>query len=309
MIQYFRLEDIKQEKYIEVKDLKKVDLENFINKINDAEIPAVIYTTIKEIGFEKFKICINNRKILNGLFESLELQNESVEILRIIDKIEKIGEEKVVAEIKELGVADEKIATIMNFIKIDGTNDEKLEALRALNLNSELFMQGLNDLNEVVKYISENEVKTDTMIWAPCVCPMVSTDLFCQGIEVFNKIQLKEIDADSVATAALIKEYLFDEKGPINFSVEHHVPSQLLPNWHYITNGFFIAKTEDMNKWGFVYGPHPYLVEVNKFQAIDIDDEYDFMQAEFVYKCLNKYIKRFKTEKGILLNRVLFYMI
>ena len=124
-----------------------------LNNINDAEIPAVIYTTIKEIGFEKFKICINNRKILNGLFESLELQNESVEILRIIDKIEKIGEEKVVAEIKELGVTDEKIATIMNFIKIDGSNDEKLEALKALNLNSELFMQGLNDLTEVVKYI------------------------------------------------------------------------------------------------------------------------------------------------------------
>ena len=124
-----------------------------LNNINDAEIPAVIYTTIKEIGFEKFKICINNRKILNGLFESLELQNESVEILRIIDKIEKIGEEKVVAEIKELGVTDEKIATIMNFIKIDGSNDEKLEALKALNLNSVLFMQGLNDLTEVVKYI------------------------------------------------------------------------------------------------------------------------------------------------------------
>ena len=72
-----------------------------LNNINDAEIPAVIYTTIKEIGFEKFKICINNRKILNGLFESLELKNESVEILRIIDKIDKIGEEKVVSEIKD----------------------------------------------------------------------------------------------------------------------------------------------------------------------------------------------------------------
>ena len=62
--------------------------------MNDAEIPAVIYNTFKELGFDDFTICINNRKILNGLFASLGLENKSTEILRIIDKIEKIGKIK-----------------------------------------------------------------------------------------------------------------------------------------------------------------------------------------------------------------------
>lgn len=143
--------------------------------------------------------------------------------------------------------------------------------------------------NEVVRYIALNEVETQYMMWAPCVCPLVDVDKFQEGVELHKKIITGEINADSIATACLIKEYLFDENGPINFTVEHHVPSQQLPNWHYITNGFFIAKTEDMAKWGFVYGPNPHLCEVNKFEAIDIDDEYDFIMAENTLKYLRSY--------------------
>lgn len=141
--------------------------------------------------------------------------------------------------------------------------------------------------NEVVRYIASQEVRTEIMMWVPCVCPLVSSKKMEEGIKLFQKIRNKEIQADSVATAAQIKEYLFDEKGPVNFSIDHHVPSQKLPDWHYITNGFFIACRKDMEKWGFVYGPQPYLCEVNKFEAIDIDDEFDFSFAEFAMKyCL-----------------------
>ncbi len=142
--------------------------------------------------------------------------------------------------------------------------------------------------NEVVRYIAGNVVKEGTMIWAPCVCPMVTGDLFEQGIELYKKILSGEEQGDSVVTASLIKEYLFDEQGPVNFSIEHHVPSQRLPNWHYITNGFFIAEASDMEKWGFVYGPNPRLFELNKFQSIDIDDEYDFAMAEFAYDYMSE---------------------
>jgi N-acylneuraminate cytidylyltransferase len=141
--------------------------------------------------------------------------------------------------------------------------------------------------NEVVRYIADNEVDTETMMWVPCVCPLISCERIEEGIHVYHQIEKKAIKNDSVATAALFKEYLFDEKGPLNFSVAHHVTSQCLPNWHYITNGFFIAKTINMSKWGFVYGLNPYLLEVNKFEAIDIDDEYDFEMAEFAYNCIN----------------------
>lgn len=134
--------------------------------------------------------------------------------------------------------------------------------------------------NEVVEYIAREQVKTDIMMWAPCVCPLISSEKITEGISLFERILSGEVEGDSVVTASLLKEYIFDEKGPVNFDIEHHVPSQRLPNWHIITNGFFVAKRRDMEKWKFVYGPKPVLCEVNKIEAIDIDDEIDFKIAE-----------------------------
>ena len=121
--------------------------------INDAEIPSVIYNTIKELGFEDFTISINNRKLLTGLFEELNLQEKSVDIMRIIDKIEKIGRENTILTFKDYEIEDEKIDTILKFIEIDGTTDEKLQKLKDLNFTSETFKNGLEELTEVVKYV------------------------------------------------------------------------------------------------------------------------------------------------------------
>lgn len=122
---------------------------------NDAEIPSIIYTTIKEIGFDDFTICINNRKILNGLFKELKQEELSVDIMRIIDKLEKIGEENVVTSLKELNISNDNISKIIEFIKIDGTTDEKIEALEKLNFKDELFNQGVEELRNVVQYVRE----------------------------------------------------------------------------------------------------------------------------------------------------------
>ena len=121
--------------------------------VNDAEMPSVIYNTIKELGFDEFTIKINNRKLLNGLFLELELKEESVEIMRIIDKLEKIGKENVIKCLQDLNVEDQKIEKILDFIEIDGSTDEKLEKLRGLDFTNELFNQGLEELSEVVKYV------------------------------------------------------------------------------------------------------------------------------------------------------------
>ena len=128
--------------------------ENELSLINDAEIPSVIYATFKELGFDDFTISINNRKILNGLFESLELKEKSVDILRIIDKIDKIGKENVIKEIKDLKVPEEKINTIMNFIAITGDVEYTISELRKLNIKNDLFELGVNELEEVAKNIN-----------------------------------------------------------------------------------------------------------------------------------------------------------
>lgn len=137
--------------------------------INDAELPNVIYHTFKNLGFQKFTICLNNRKILNGLFENLELADLAADILKVIDKIEKIGKENVVREISELAVSNEKIEKIINFIEIKGSSDEKLKALEDLNIENEKFKNGVSELQQVIKYmrlfgIPEANFKVDLSI-------------------------------------------------------------------------------------------------------------------------------------------------
>ena len=121
--------------------------------IYDAEMPAVIYQTIQSLGFEDFTICINNRKILNGLFDALGLKEQSVEIMRIIDKIEKIGKDNVVAMLGEMQIAKEAIEKIVDFLEIAGTTDEKIQALENMDIQSELFQAGVEELKTVVGYV------------------------------------------------------------------------------------------------------------------------------------------------------------
>ena len=121
--------------------------------INDAEMPAVIYSTIKDLGFEDFTICINNRKLLSGLFKELDLEDKSVDIMRIIDKIEKIGKENVIECLKDLELSENQINDIINFIEISGTTEEKIDSLEKLNYTNEIFNEGLEELKQVVKYV------------------------------------------------------------------------------------------------------------------------------------------------------------
>ena len=137
--------------------------------IHDAEIPSIIYTTFKALGFEKFTIHINNRKILNGIFDEIGSIDKTTDILRIIDKIEKIGAEQVKEELIEIGLQEKEIRTIMDFIKISGTNSEKIETLKNLGIKSEIFNLGLNELEQVINYIKvcgvpEKNVEVDLTI-------------------------------------------------------------------------------------------------------------------------------------------------
>ena len=121
--------------------------------INDAELPSVIYEIFKGLGFKKFTICINNRKILNGLFESLGQKEKAADILRIIDKIEKIGKEAVIEELRKIEISEDSIEKIMQFIAIEGNTEEKIEKLERLDIQNGTFNEGLEELKQVVKYV------------------------------------------------------------------------------------------------------------------------------------------------------------
>jgi len=112
-----------------------------------------MYEIFRALGLDNFTIRINNRKILNGLFEAINAEDDAVNIMRTIDKIEKIGVENVKSELRELNISEEGIEKVINFIQTNGTTDEKIEALENINIDNEMYKTGLNELKEVVKYI------------------------------------------------------------------------------------------------------------------------------------------------------------
>ena len=116
--------------------------------INDAEIVSVIFSTFKALNIGKFKIMINNRKLLNGCFAHLGIRDH-VEALRIIDKIDKIGRENVKRELAEIGIAAEPAEALLDFIGISGSIQEILAQLKSKNISNAAYTQGLAELEAV----------------------------------------------------------------------------------------------------------------------------------------------------------------
>ena len=121
---------------------------------NEAEIPSIIYKTFSQMGLRRFQIRVNNRKILNGFYAMLGLSEQSGDIMRTVDKLDKIGAEKVRALlVEECGLAEERADEILRFIAIRGTNAEVLTALEGYRGRNEVFDLGLDELTAVVKYL------------------------------------------------------------------------------------------------------------------------------------------------------------
>ena len=120
---------------------------------NEAEMPAIIYQVFNRLGLRRFQVRVNNRKILNGFYEMLGLSEQAGDIMRTVDKLEKIGADKVKGLLMELGVSEEKAGEILRFIGITGSNEQVLEALEAYRGRNELFDLGLDELKTVVKYL------------------------------------------------------------------------------------------------------------------------------------------------------------
>lgn len=125
----------------------------------DAEIPSIIYDLFKKLNIGDFTIRINNRKVLTGFFNSLELSDIVTDILRIIDKIEKIGEDATRSELSYLGIDDEKVSKIMNFIRISGNPFEKINKLKELSITDPIFNEGVSELETVITNIKDREIE------------------------------------------------------------------------------------------------------------------------------------------------------
>ena len=117
---------------------------------NEAEIPSIIYQTFSTLGLKRFQIRVNNRKILNGFYAMLGLSEKSGDIMRTVDKLDKIGAEKVkLILLEDCGLTDDQADEILRFIAITGSNAQVLSALEGYAGRNEMFDQGLRELKAV----------------------------------------------------------------------------------------------------------------------------------------------------------------
>jgi len=123
--------------------------------LNEAEIPAIIYRVFRGFGLQRFQIRVNNRKILNGFYAMMGLMERSGDIMRTVDKLDKIGAEKVAAIlISDCALTEEQAGEILKFIGIRGTNAQVLQALESYLGKHELFDQGFEELTAVTKNLA-----------------------------------------------------------------------------------------------------------------------------------------------------------
>ena len=123
---------------------------------NEAEIPAIIYQVFTRLGLHRFQIRVNNRKILNGFYAMLGLTDKAGDIMRTVDKLDKIGAGKVrdLLTAEDIGLTEDQAGEILAFISIQGSNQQVLSALESYRGRNEVFDQGLDELHTVVKYLS-----------------------------------------------------------------------------------------------------------------------------------------------------------
>ena len=129
--------------------------------VNDAEIVSVIFSTFKALDIGKFKIMINNRKLLNGYFEYLQIEN-TVETLRIVDKIDKIGRDNVKKElVKEVGSSEETAESVLSFLDNAGSIADIMTGLKKYDIPNDKYKEGLAELEAVCENIKALGVSED----------------------------------------------------------------------------------------------------------------------------------------------------
>lgn len=121
---------------------------------NEAEIPAIIYEAFSALGLSRFRIRVNNRKILNGFYAILGLSEKASQIMQTVDKLEKIGADKVKQLLVDAEISSQQADEILHFTSITGSNDEVLSALDAYKGKHELFDQGLVELVSLTQYLA-----------------------------------------------------------------------------------------------------------------------------------------------------------
>ncbi|MDY3014341.1 MAG: histidine--tRNA ligase [Evtepia sp.] len=211
---------------------------------NEAEIPSIIYHAFTSLGLERFKIRVNNRKILTGFYEMQGLADQAGDIMRTVDKLDKIGPDKVKALLLEEGVSQEAAAEILRFIAITGSNEEVLSALEGYRGRSQVFDQGLEELGAVVKYLSAFGVPEDHF----AVDLTIARGLDYYTGTVYETVMLDHPEIGSICSGGRydnLAEYYTDKKLPgVGISIGLTRLFYVLGEQGYLNDGLVTAPAD-----------------------------------------------------------------
>ncbi len=128
----------------------------------DAEIPSIIYSIFKNLNIGDFTIRINNRKVLSGLFEGLGIKDKSVEVIQVIDKLEKVGEKEVRKEIEKMKFEPAVVDRIFDFLQIKGDSEKVISKLKKFEVSNLLFDEGVEELEILTDLIKKMGVPEES---------------------------------------------------------------------------------------------------------------------------------------------------
>jgi N-acylneuraminate cytidylyltransferase len=121
------------------------------------------------------------------------------------------------------------------------------------------------------------DIRTPHFAWVPVVVPLMGPGDYKAAFDAYAEQVVKGGLYDSLVAVNLMKEYLWDDEGPINYKADrNHTISQDLPNIYRVTNGLYMSSTEQALKLGYFLGPNPLRFKVGKIAGIDIDEWEDY---------------------------------
>ncbi|RMG68154.1 MAG: histidine--tRNA ligase [Calditrichaeota bacterium] len=136
-----------------------VDIVGSPSVLADAEIIAVLYASLSALGFQKYRIRINSRKILAGIAQVSGAGRENeLAMCRAIDKLDKIGLEGVRRELQEIPLEAKVVEAILAILDVTGNNEQRLEAVAKALKNSEIGSQGVNEMRDLFTYLQTYEI-------------------------------------------------------------------------------------------------------------------------------------------------------
>jgi histidyl-tRNA synthetase len=144
-------------------DVDVIGSNSLLNEVELVQIIDDVFTRLK-IGTE---VKINNRKILSGIAEVIGENSRIVDITVAIDKLDKIGLEKVNAELAEKGVTAEAIENLQPILALKGSTAEKVSQLEQILLNSEIGLKGIAEIKKLFGYLDNLQLNTGLNLTLP----------------------------------------------------------------------------------------------------------------------------------------------